>query len=138
MTTLTAFSMIISFLLIISSFLLYKQDKKITDISNELIKQTWELYKEKSKEKKILFGIITKPSEVDYQSLQKNIDILDVVIKILHYEIFKTTDITRWRQEQTDSNIQRNIWALNQLHELNLLFTKIKQWLKITEEDEEY
>lgn len=119
-----------------SSVELSEEQNKVKLLNNEIIKTVSELSEERKKEKKIIFWIITKPSAEDYRILEKNQDILDLFIKIIHYEIFKTTDIARWRWEQTDSNIQRNIWALNQLHELNLLLSKIKYWKQNVEDEE--
>lgn len=114
-----------------------KKQKQVEILSSELVKKISEIDKEKKIEKQILFWIITKPSKKDIHDLHKNSDIIDLVLKIIHYEIFKKTDITRWHQEQADSQIHRNIWALNELHELNLLFNKIKQGVDIMQENEE-
>ena len=129
---------IIITILIVSIFraiyIVIKKSKQIESLNSELIKKISELSEEKKKEKTILFGIITKPWEKDINILMKNQEALDIVIKILHYEIFKKTDITRWRD---NSEIDRNIWGLNMLHELNLKFAKIKNWINSSNDDEE-
>lgn len=112
-----------------------KKEKEKSKLANdEIIKISNELIKERKKEKEIIFWIINKPSEKDYLTLEKSTEALSLFIKILHYEIAKTTDIARASLE--NEVIQRNIWALNKLHELNLLFDKIKNYSKKNDDEE--
>lgn len=129
------FSIIITSLLLISSFLLYKNEEKIKLLNNEIIKQLNQLSEEKNKSREILFWVINKPNEKDYITLEKSSEALSLFTKIIHYEIAKTTDIARSSLE--NEVLQRSVWALNKLHELNLLIEKIKNYSKIDKDDEE-
>lgn len=129
------FSIIITSLLLTATFLLYKNEEKIKLLNNEIIKQLNQLSEEKKKQREILFWIINKPNDKDYLTLEKSSEALSIFTKILHYEIAKTTDIARWSLE--NEVLQRSVWALNKLHELNLLIEKIKNYSNVWKDDEE-
>lgn len=120
--------------LILSYFTFKDKNKQINTLSNELIEKTKKLINELEKPKEVLFWIVNKPSEKDFLTLEKSSEALSLFIKIIHYEIAKTTDIARSSLE--NEVIQRNVWALNKLHELNLLLDKIKNYSKINNDEE--
>jgi len=111
---------------VILYFIIKYKDKQIK-LSNDLYVNTIkELNLEKKKDKTIKMWMIDKPNDKDFKLLESNKELISIIMKILAYEVFKKTDLTR---SESNKDLNQMIWQLNQLHELYLIFYKINNWL---------
>ena len=94
-------------------FSLWKLKILNTALQNELVK---------TKQQPIIIWKVTKYQEKDLDIFLHNIDIVELLISIYEYKIFKKTDTIR-----NEEDIQKKIWYLDWLHEMHLFFYKMKQ-----------